>query len=425
MRHLACTILLLAAGLTLLSCSDRSRRNPLDPHAGPQVLDVASGPSAVAANAQVTVQWDYAYFDDVLGYQLYRRQAGDVFRRRPDRVLAPETTEFVDLSVTNGQAYEYRLGLLIRNQGERLLPETAAATPGTEVVWVADRVSGLVWKVAPDGRSAGFAQGRFYSIEGLDIDVGNGSCWITDRYVHGVYQLSQDSGLELYSADLERPGRLCIDPVASRGWVVDSGRNEVLWFDLPGSSHTLALRAADAHFAEPVRLAPQNGGCWIADRSLARVLYVHPNGERVIHGDIADVVALAPDAGNGVWAATDSGHRLVWLQPGGRGPYIDAPFAVASLGVDPASGRVWIVGAAEIGLLSDRGGLLQRWDGPHGGRSLALDAVHGAVWVAGESDLWKLSQEGRQLSLLQGFAGILGLSLAPTGGRPGALDSAH
>jgi hypothetical protein len=416
------TLLVLALATLCLGCSDRARRNPLDPLAGDDVVESGSPLRAVAANGSVTVSWDYSYFTDITGYQLYRRQAADAYVRHPDQILLPETTSYTDRAVTNGQGYEYRLGLLIEGEGERTLPATVAATPGTEVVWVADRLSGLVWQVAPDGRNTAGAQGRFRSLEGMDIDPADGACWVTDRYVQGVYRLALDGSIHLFAMDIDEPGCLRLDGAGRRGWVIDRGRAQVLWFDIAAPTETLRCSAADAHFADPVGLAPQDGGCWIGDGEARRVLYVHPDGQRVEYADLPGIRALASGGAGSVWALIDAGHRLVRLSRTGRGAFLDLPFAVADVVADTLHGRIWVIGAGSVALLAENGAVQQQWDGPLSGKSLGLDLRHQAVWVAGQNELWKLTAEGEQLSLLRGFSGLLRVAVAPAGGVPASLD---
>jgi hypothetical protein len=408
----------------LVACSDRARRNPLDPGAGGEVADVAGELSALAADQQVLLRWDYRYFVDVAGYVLYRRRGGDAYVRLTEPPLGRTATAWVDRDVVNGQGYEYRLGLLIDGEPERALEPTAAATPGPEVVWAADRASGLVWKVAPDGRNAAFSTGRFGALEGADVDPVDGSVWVVDRDAWALYQIGLDGSLRRWAVDVEAPGQLRIDGPTRRVWLVDRGRGEVRWFDPPPDGTPPQLEVVDAHFAAPSLLAPQDGGCWIGDTQAARVLYVHPAGQRLAFADLNELAALAAAPSASLWALLDRGYRLVRLGPATqRGDFVDLDFQATDLAVDGRSGRLWVVGDGQVALLATSGAVLDRWEAPAGAGSIALDAVHRTVWVAGTSQLWKLDMDGEQLASLRGFAGILRVALAPALAAAAPVDT--
>lgn len=402
--------------LLSLACADRSRRNPLDPGADVPRDDLVGELHAVAGDGQVRISWDYTHYADINGYYLYRSMAGGAFLRHPDRVLNAATTGYVDQAVVNDQVYEYRLGLLVDGEDERILQHVAAATPGAEIVWAGDRASGYVWQIAPDCRSAGFSYGPFTSLAGMDVDPVDGSCWVVDRYVHGLYRLNRDGGLELWKASVEEPGRLAVDPLSGRVWLIDHGSAEVRWFDPVRGGDSVGTRAADARLVDPVGLAPQANGCWIADRAVARVLYLHPDGRRFDFEDIPGVRAMAAGSAGGVWVLADQGRMLVRLGWEGRGSYVDLGFVAEDLGVDAGSGHLWVVGADGVVLLNGEGRQLERYEGPAAGRSIALDALHGAVWVAGGGEMWKLSGTGEPLSILSGFAALLRVVVLPKGG---------
>ena len=72
----------LSLALLVLSCADRSRRNPLDPGAG-QPLDLAAPLRALAGDGRVDLRWDFSRFDDLRGVRLYRESGDSALGRRP------------------------------------------------------------------------------------------------------------------------------------------------------------------------------------------------------------------------------------------------------------------------------------------------------------------------------------------------------
>ena len=218
-------------GALVLACSDRPRRNPLDPQANDPQSESFSALTALALDGQVELQWDFSHFFDIEGYRLYRRQPEDEWEPITS-VLASNATAYVDSAVQNGMNYEYQLSLFVAGEAERPSGRPVPATPGPEIAWVADRHSGLVWKISADARSAHFAQGRFFDLATIALDVADGSCWVSDRGFAGLYRIAADGALASLAASVETPGDLAIDAGARIGWLVDSGRQRVFWFSL-------------------------------------------------------------------------------------------------------------------------------------------------------------------------------------------------
>ncbi len=83
-----------------------------------------------AGDAQVTVQWTAPVLPEeteLVGYNLYRRQAKRPFPLVPVNIEPLQMTRLLDRGLDNGRAYEYRVSALIRI-GEQLLE--SMASPG-------------------------------------------------------------------------------------------------------------------------------------------------------------------------------------------------------------------------------------------------------------------------------------------------------
>ena len=296
-------------GALVLACSDRPRRNPLDPQAEDVQGESFSALTALALDGQVELRWDFSHFIDIEGYRLYRRQPkGEWEPITP--VLAPDASAYSDDGVQNGMSYEYQLSLLVAGEDERPSGRPVPATPGPEVAWVADRHAGLVWKISADARSAHFAQGRFFDLAAIALDVANGSCWVSDRGFAGLYRIAGDGALAALGAAVEMPEALAIDAAARIGWLVDAGRQRVFWFSIDATD-SLALFPVDATFTRPVALAAQAGGCWIADQAQGRVLFYQTDGTRAVEfRTLAAPEVLAAGAGGGCVAVGRRGAQL-------------------------------------------------------------------------------------------------------------------
>ncbi len=399
--------------LLWVSCSDRQRLNPLDPQAGPSALAVGNL-EAMAGDGQVDLLWDYSSYDDVEGYQLYRREGDGLLVPLTAEPLPAERTDFVDRSAVNGTLYEYSLVLLIAGQGERSAGQPVRATPGPETVWVADRGSGLVWKVNPDARSARFARGRFFDLRDIAVDDSDGSCWVSDGSAGSLYRIDAEGTLHRLAADLKKSGALEIDASAGIGWVADTQRAEVFWFSL-ASSDSLEFFVVDASLAEPAGLAAIAGACWIVDRLQGRAFLYSSRGQRLVEFRSLDRPSYV-DAGpeGAAWVLVRDGDAMMRLDLDGSEREVELPFANArSLAVNSRDGSVWVVSERAMAHYNRDGVLLQQWEDVPTGRAIAVDSGQSRTWLATASTLWKFTEDGASLARLEGFSALTHLSIYP------------
>ena len=403
----------ICCGILILACSDRQRRNPLDPQAEDPQDDVLRPLQALALDSQVELRWDFSHFVDIEGYRLYRRSAGSEWGPITE-ILDAGTSQYIDADVQNGTSYEYRLGLVVEDQGERFSGDSIWAVPGAELAWIADRSTGLVWKISSDARSAHFAQGRFPDLADIAIDESDRSCWVSDRYFAGLYRIDSDGELSTFAALIEEPGELEIDPESRIGWLTDRANSRVVWFSLDAAD-SLEVEVVDASFASPVALAAQPGGCWIADQSQGRVIFYQTDGGRQVEiGGLEGPMQLAAGASEEVWLLIDEGRGLLRLDRSGEILVVDLPFATAlSISVDRKTGACWAMGEQDIAVFSALGSLEQHWTEVSGGTHLFYDPVHRRVWISTGDALWKLTDQGEALARLDGFSSIVRIVVDP------------
>jgi streptogramin lyase len=394
-----------------LACSDRQRQNPLDPAVEDPQSGLVSPLAALALDGRVELRWDFSRFSDIEGYRLYRRQVGREFGPITE-LLPPETTEYADATVQNGISYEYRLSLMVEGEGERFTEEVRRVTPGTELVWVADRNNGLVWKISADARSAHFARGRFRDLADIAIDR-DGACWVSDRGFAGLYRIDPEGELTSFAAVVERPGELEIDAEAHIGWLADLGRRRVFWFSL-AATDSLELFVVDASFANPSGLAVQNGGCWIADQSQNRAMFYQIDGTRQVEFNSLEAPSTLAAGGEGeAWILVDEGRGVLRLDRFGNIQGVDLPFAQAvRLSVDRNTGACWVLGELDIAVFSAEGMLERHWTIEFGS-GLFFDARHRRVWIATGDALWKFTDEGENIARLDGFGSIVRIAVDP------------
>ena len=391
-------LLMVAAG-----CADRQRRNPLDPDAE-SPLDVLSPLGALAEDGRVRLQWDLTRLSDLEGLRIYRvggPEGSEVIE------LPPSDSVYTDEDVTNGFIYRYSLSMLVKEEGEIFVGDAQLATPGPEISWLADRGSGLVWRLSADGRTGLFAQGRFPSIAAIAVDATSGDCWVSDRRFRSLHRIDSTGGLDRIGADLEAGGDLVIDGPGRRGWVVDRFGFEVYSFGLDAVDDTLHLTEIDATFQDEVELAEQNGSLWIADRQGERVLLYDASGARVFEWQgIEGLIKIDASAGSDrAWILANDGLTLMLLVPSHPPLEIFMPFvdAAVALDVGDVRGDVWVAGPADVVAYTNVGGPILHWDNVSDTRAVAIDERNEHVWFAASTRLWKVSLEAAYQTQLTGF----------------------
>ena len=99
-------------------------------------LDVQQSPpaptglKAESGDGQIALQWNAPSLPegiDLLGYNLYRRQAKRPFPIVPVNVKPLQETHLLDRGLDNGRAYEYRVSALVSNGTQQL---ESMASPG-------------------------------------------------------------------------------------------------------------------------------------------------------------------------------------------------------------------------------------------------------------------------------------------------------
>lgn len=401
------------AALVVLSCADRSRRNPLDAGAS-EPLDLASPLRALAGDGQVELRWDFTRFEDVRAVRLYRDSGDSTLTRE----LPAADTSFVDRSVTNGRLYSYRIALEVTGEPELAIAGEHLATPGPERVWVADGGSGLVWRLTPDGRQGLFARGYFPSLSAIAIDGETGDCWVGDGSI-GLYRITEDGDVHPVESAVEEAGATVIDPEGRTGWAVAAGGRRVYRFPVAALGDTLPLVELDAAFSDSVGLTAGSGSSlWVADRSAGRVLHVDADGVRL--GEwrgLEGIVDVDPVAGEccQAWVLIAGGNGLLRLLPESGRQERELPFAPARhMDVDSTTGDLWIAGEDGIAALPPDGGALLHWPEAEAGRGVVIDGVNEQLWVAAETELSKITLGGLTYrARLTGFSSIVQVAVDP------------
>lgn len=400
--------------LLLISCSDRQHRNPFDPETKNSDV-IISHLRAIAGDRRVTLKWDYTQFKDISGLEL-NRWAGENAETKVIS-LGANNASYVDTEVQNGIEYNYRLTLIIAGEGKRDVGTWERATPGTAIAWVADTGTGLVWRLAPDGRNSLFAQGRFSFLTSIAADTWDGSCWVSDRGYSGLYRIDGDGNIEQISVAIAEVEFFAIEPKNRIGWIIDGSGNNVWWVSLNSLQDSLRLNPVDAHFSKAVSLYPVFEACWIVDRDASRVVLYHNTGARIDEWPKLDSplkiatsskTEVADEFGryysSVAWVLIDGGRRVAKLEVGVDKQVIDLPFSGAiAADVDELNGNCWILAPNDLAAYDRQGMLLAHWDDLPEAQDFAIDARHEQIWIVGDDSVWKMGMDQGDLTRLQGF----------------------
>ena len=322
--------------------------------------------------------------------------------------------------MTNGRIYSYRLALDVIGEPELAIAGEHLATPGPERPWVADRGSGLVWRLTPDGRQGLFARGQFPALAAIAVDRETGDCWVGDGSI-GLYRISGDGRVDPVDSGLEGVEALVIDPEHRVGWAAGAGGAGVYRFALDAGADSMALVEVDAALTDTLGLAAgSGGGLWVADRTARRVVRFGGDGQRLGEWrDLEGIVDIDPVPGDccRAWVLAAEGHRLAQLRPDGGLRERDLPVAPAHrVDVDSSTGEVWIAGETGIAALGPEGETLLHWPDAEAGRALVIDGANRQLWVAEETEVGKITLGGLTYrTRLTGFSSIAQVVVDPGG----------
>lgn len=347
-------ILLAGAAMILFGCEGRDRSNPLDP-LNPDTGGVPDNLNAVAADAEVILEWDDFGFDDLEGYDIIRTEEDlpESTTLNGSR-LSPSATTWVDRDVLNSRTYSYVLRFLTPGDNA-LLSEPDLATPGTVTIWAVDINSPSLRKISPDGRDLVKRIAGLSGPADLTITGEGGNIWVADYF-----------GGQLKKYDLE--GELILSRFHS-----SEGRGLPLSLDYRDSDSTI----------------------WVGARSPDGLSQVNSAGEEVsYYSTISYPIDVAIDGSDGtVWVASLDENTVHRQGPGDDGFTLITGFnQPRSLSVDAVSGHCWVADNQGVTILSRDGGTFLSLLDFNSPGAVAVDISDGSCWVSDYNGDWSVSR---------------------------------
>lgn len=405
---------LLTAALLLAGCATRERANPFDPN-NPDTSGRPAGFVALAGNGRVTLRWWSVTGSTLLGYQVFRRGPNDNVYIRVSGVLPVTAAEFIDVGVSNGSDYAYRL-YFVFTAGLGSHPAEDVATPGTPVPWLVEASGIEALQITPDGRRIARRVGGFQSTNDIDVNPLTGVVWVADGAGRvDVYNPASDVRT---SIPVGSPGAIVVDPYDGAAWICDRVAGLVYHFLPNGTAATLPISGVNTPFDVTVDVV--DGSVWVVERGADRVSRFNQSGQDRI------VFASVPEPSR---IALDQTTRVAWVTSFTRGTVtrvdhsgvvldtldlFTTPFGIA---VDAARARVWVAdpGVGEVIALRRDGTVEFRLTGFEDAGELDVDTRTGEVWVVlgDPGQVVKIGPTGQVRRRLAGLATPIAIAVDP------------
>jgi hypothetical protein len=298
-------------------------------------------------------------------------------------------------SVTGAQ-----LAVLMRDA----CPASVAVNPMDETVWVADRSSGQLVQLAPDGTEMQRV-GQFYCpiFGALAVDGADASVLVGDR--RRALRLSS-AGEELWTLGGTAYSGLRVNPSDGSFWVTDQGQlgqNRASGGSVVRISSQGLVLAEYVGISVPAGVAtnPSDGSCWVADLGSGMgdsgsLLHVSSGGGLLaraegFHYPLA--VSANPVDGScwvadvGDYRASNAGAAVVHISADGAemwrgGADLGIPWSVSA---NSADGTVWVAASDDLAHLASDGSVI--WSDPNLEyvEQVSVNPTDGSVWVSGVS----------------------------------------
>jgi len=329
-----------ATVIYLFSCADRKRLNPLDPE-NPNTLGQPTGLSVTSLRDTVTLRWNQLTLNDLSGFRIYRRRAGES-RFSPIALTPAPANSLQDLRVTFGLLHAYRISALAADF-ESPFSDSVSITPGPTFSWVADAGTGDLVALSHDGQHEILRTAAFGQPQRLQIDAKRRQVWVLDRFGGEFGRVTLNGQRTLNSKRIFGASDLAVDKTDGSVWVADSLTNGLMKFDSIG-----VLTESLENYKKLVALAvhPQTSELWALDRATLRVLIFSRAGElrRTLPVPLQRPTDIDIDERTGkVWIA--DGQRILRLNANGENEQLPAATLRLAyrLDADEISSGCWLI----------------------------------------------------------------------------------
>jgi hypothetical protein len=402
--------------ISFYTCTDRERRNPLDPEntkTRGQIRDF----KIRSLEQKVQLSWQKVSLEGLDAINIYRKSEDEsVFTRISE--IDPDASTFTDQDVEYERQYQY---YVTARADDYETPPSAiqSITPGPTYTWVLEGQRGYVSRYTHDLSVRLLHIGAFSALRHLAVVPQERSAWIFSQYVNSLYKIDQAGQIDLIVRDQ--------GPVSDMG--VDERRGEV-WLAQPSLSRVRVLNRfgnLSRMYYEPqrpVQLAVDSSRrwCWVLDDSLNNLV-------RLSHRDTAVMTGLnslkAPKdislsaSGNAAWIADSSRVLKFDFFSLTQLLTVDGFDHAALIQCDGFRDNIWVVDLAPAGqparLIKMNGQGQKAFELSLFGypRSLAINTFNGSCLVAdtGYQAVWRVSEDGAQVTEIGDFSAPVSIAV--------------
>ena len=414
MRLRLLVLSLAAVAAVTAGCGQRQRLNPFDP-GNPVTGGRPPGFVALAGNQMVTLRWNSTPAPGLLGYELFRRVAGDTAFTLIGGLISPTVTAIADFGLQNGVDHEYRLYYVFERGLGSLFSEDLA-TPGPLVPWVADYGRAVAVRLTADGRRILSEDGGYAGPTDVAVDPAREAVWISDTNGGQLVIYNPRTGQHLVIGTAPAPAALALDPVDGGVWVCDGQSDAVFHFQSDGSTGSPFMLSPISNPLDAT-VDGVDRSLWVCERGADHLRHFTSSGSPAGFVNLIAPSRVAVDsATHAAWATSFTTRQVFVVSnvPAVRESIggFQGPIGIA---VDARRGRVWIADAPANQVVALRrdgteefriGGLGE----PH---ELAIDLASGNAWVtlSATGEVAVLSPTGTVIRRVGGLTTPAGLSL--------------
>jgi DNA-binding beta-propeller fold protein YncE len=381
--------------LALLSgCTTRDRSNPLDPR-NPGTGGRPGGFAAIAGNAQVFLNWSATDARLGVGFSLERQVEGDPDFTPLAGTLPPGTSSYLDLGVSNGITYHYRLRFVSPVSTSPYAQDEA--TPSPVIPWVADAGRRSLVRLSADGRHVALEEPGIETPFQLAVDKARDNVWVVDPDAGRVLIYLPGVGARVNVPGFLDPEYVAVDRLSGAAWVSDYDGGRIVHV-LPSGGPGTPASIDNLDHPLGLDVDPVSGVLWACIKGTGRVRRYASGGAFLGQSVIVSPTQVAIDSSNGeAWVTSLAGRLLVhYAANGGEIASYSTFRGPVGVAVDTYRSRIWIADpvAGEVVAMQRNGTEEFRVRGLPGAREVAVETGSGEAWVAATGTVVRISAAG-------------------------------
>lgn len=323
------------------SCVERDRSNPLDPK-NPDTEGKPKGLKIYSELDKVFLSWKPVELSDIVGYQIYRREALDE-DFIPIHMTTEDSTSYVDQNIQFEKKYIYRI-TVFGEDFESAPSDSVSIIPGPTSFWLGDVYSRQIIKLTHDCAHEILrisVDGYPWSI-GLDEKTNN--LWFTDIFMSRLMRLNLDNFDYSFVSDFSAGQliKLKIDNTRDKIWIADSRNGTVEVVNMAGSR---VQQITGFSNIRDLDVFERNGVCWVVDSGNKNVISINSNYS--ITEEVANLQApsdIAINQNTGHFWIIDNLTVSKYDNNGTEYFSIDSMLTnPIELVVDPHDGKCWVL----------------------------------------------------------------------------------